>query len=94
MDKNYPSFKWDSNGISAFEKQFDTNNNFIGYNQNSYVRFDSFGIYGIQNNLNFVPKTEKDIYDNAKFGMTWSRFFMKNNTEDGGSVEISSDQDF
>ena len=95
MDKNYPSFKWDSNGISAFKKEFDTNNNFIGsYNQNSYVRFDSFGIYGIQDNLNFVPKTEQNIYDNAKFGMTWSRFFMKNNTEDGGSVEISSDQDF
>ena len=94
MDKNYPSFKWDSNGISAFEKQFDTNNNFIGsYNQNSYVRFDSFGIYGIQNNLNFTPVKEADIYDNAKFGMTWSRFFMKNNTEDG-SVEISTDEDF
>lgn len=93
MDKNYPSFKWDSNGISAFEKQFDTNNNFIGYDQNSYVRFDSFGIYGIQDNLNFVPKTEQDIYDNAKFGMTWSRFFMKNNNGNG-SVEISTDEDF
>lgn len=94
MDKNYPSFKWDSNGISAFKKEFDTNNNFIGsYNQNSYVRFDSFGIYGIQDNLNFVPKTEQNIYDNAKFGMTWSRFFMKNNSENG-SVEISTDEDF
>lgn len=93
MDKNYPSFKWDSNGISAFEKQFDTNNNFIGYNQNSYVRFDSFGIYGIQDNLNFTPVKEADIYDNAKFGMTWSRFFMKNKSENG-SVEISTDEDF
>lgn len=94
MDKNYPSFKWDSNGISAFKKEFDTNNNFIGsYNQNSYVRFDSFGIYGIQDNLNFVPKTEQNIYDNAKFGMTWSRFFMKNNNGNG-SVEISTDEDF
>ena len=94
MDKNYPSFKWDSNGISAFKKEFDTNNNFIGsYNQNSYVRFDSFGIYGIQDNLNFVPKTEQNIYDNAKFGMTWSRFFMKNNSGNG-SVEISTDEDF
>ena len=93
MDKNYPSFKWDSNGISAFKKQFDTNNNFIGYDQNSYVRFDSFGVYGIQDNLNFVPKTEQDIYDNAKFGMTWSRFFMKNNSGNG-SVEISTDNDF
>ena len=94
MDKNSPSFKWDSSGISAFEKQFDTNNNFIGsYNQNSYVRFDSFGVYGIQGKLNFTPTKEQDIYDNAKFGMTWSRFFMKNNTEDG-SVEISTDEDF
>lgn len=94
MDKNYPSFKWDSNGISAFEKQFNNDNEFIGYDQNSYVRFDSFGIYGIQDKLNFVPKKEQDVYDNAKFGMTWKRFFMKNNTDDGGSVEISSDQDF
>ena len=93
MDKNSPSFKWDSNGISAFEKQFDTNNNFIGYNQNSYVRFDSFGIYGIQDNLNFTPVKEADIYDNAKFGMTWSRFFMKNKSGNG-SVEISTDGDF
>lgn len=94
MDKNYPSFKWDSNGISAFEKQINNDNEFTGYDQNSYVRFDSFGIYGIQGKLNFVPKKEQDVYDNAKFGMTWKRFFMKNNTEDGGSVEISSDQDF
>ena len=94
MDKNSPSFKWDSSGISAFKKEFDTDNNFIGsYNQNSYVRFDSFGIYGIQDNLNFVPKTEQNIYDNAKFGMTWSRFFMKNNSGNG-SVEISTDEDF
>lgn len=93
MDKNYPSFKWDSNGISAFEKQFDTNNNFIGYDQDSYVRFDSFGIYGIQGKLNFTPVKEADIYDNAKFGMTWSRFFMKNKSENG-SVEISTDNDF
>lgn len=93
MDKNYPSFKWDSNGISAFEKQFDTNNNFIGYDQDSYVRFDSFGIYGIQGKLNFTPVKEADIYDNAKFGMTWSRFFMKNKSGNG-SVEISTDEDF
>lgn len=93
MDKNSPSFKWDSNGISAFEKQFDTNNNFIGYDQDSYVRFDSFGIYGIQGKLNFTPVKEADIYDNAKFGMTWSRFFMKNNSGNG-SVEISTDNDF
>lgn len=93
MDKNSPSFKWDSSGISAFEKQVDVDGNFIGYNQATYVRFDHFGIYGIQKNLNFVPRKEDDIYDNAKFGMTWNRFFMKNNTDDG-SVEISSDQDF
>ena len=92
MDKNSPSFKWDSSGISAYYPNI-VDGETIGYDNTTYVRYDPWGIYGISNRENFKPQSEDEIYAAAKFGMTWSRFFMKNDT-DIGSVEISTDEDF
>ena len=92
MDKNSPSFKWDSSGISAYYPNI-IDGETIGYDNTTYVRYDPWGIYGISNRENFKPQSEDEIYAAAKFGMTWSRFFMKNDT-DIGSVEISTDEDF
>lgn len=92
MDKNSPSFKWDSSGISAYYPNI-IDGETIGYDNTTYVRYDPWGIYGISNRKNFKPQSEDEIYAAAKFGMTWSRFFMKNDT-DIGSVEISTDEDF
>lgn len=92
MDKNSPSFRWDSSGISAYYPNI-VDGERIGYDNTTYVRFDPWGIYGISNRENFKSSSEDEIYAAAKFGMTWNRFFMKNNT-DVGSVEISTDEDF
>jgi len=60
-----------------------------------FVRFDQYGMYGIDwenSEEPFEPTKIEDIYDNAKFGMTWERFFMKNKNATG-SIEVSNNND-
>lgn len=84
----YPGFLWDGTGINAY-KFNDTG----AVDLTSFVRFDQFGLYGVKNTgTTFKPTSEEEIYDNANFGLTWNRFFLKNG-DDTGSVEISSESD-
>lgn len=84
-----PSFTWDQYGINAYT--INAENGSTDYQQ--FVRFDKYGLYGIQGLKNdFHPKNEDDVYKNANFGLTWHRFFMKSGT-DGTGVEISTDKD-
>lgn len=85
-DENAPSFVWDANGISAYLLD-----QYGVANENQYVRFDKYGLYGI-NGSNVVIDSEQDVWNNASFGFTWNKFFLKNQTNYGG-VEISSDSD-
>ena len=85
-DENAPSFVWDANGISAYLLD-----QYGVANENQYVRFDKYGLYGV-NSSNVVINSEQDVWDNASFGFTWNKFFLKNKTSYGG-VEISSDSD-
>ena len=87
LDGQFTTFRWDSKGISAYVP-IDGG----GINLGKFVRFDHYGIYGVNGKSNFSPNSEQDIYDNANFGMTWNRFFMKNN-KGTGSIEISTDKD-
>lgn len=84
--KDSPTFMWDEKGISAFSI-LDS-----GADLSTYVRFDKYGLYGIRNNQNFNPNSELDVYENANFGLTWSKFFLKN-TSGGNQIEISTDRD-
>ena len=86
-DGDAPSFRWDSNGLTAY----DFNNGGISFNK--FVRFDRYGIYGYSGNeANFVPSSEQDIWDNGSFGLTWRGFFLK--STNGSSVfEISNESD-
>lgn len=89
MNGDFPSFRWDANGISAYEfKQI--NNQPANFNYSKYVRLDQYGLYGINDINNFIPGKEQDIWDNAHFALTWKGFMLKN---DNGSVEISSVND-
>lgn len=85
-----PSFSWDKNGINAFFINADGSTN-----TSKFVRFDKYGLYGIskQDSATYIPTSEGQIYSDADFGMTWSRFFMKSNDELGHSIEISTDKD-
>ena len=84
-----PSFIWDSDGISAYAQDES-----IVDNISKFVRFDQYGIYGLNWNEEepFKPTSLQDIYDNATFGLTWDKFFLKGGS-DIGSIEISSEND-
>ena len=92
MDGNFKTFRWDESGINAYYKLSDDS----GINLSKFVRFDHFGIYGIDTDAsagtNYEPESEDDIWDDAKFGMTWKGFFIKNKYGNH-SVEISSTDD-
>jgi hypothetical protein len=96
LDGNHATFRWDSRGINAFSIQYDEENeNAQLVNLAKFVRFDMYGIYGIDGNADFIPSAdngEQEIWDNALFGMTWRGFFVKNKG-DNGWVEISSEND-
>lgn len=87
LDGQFTTFRWDSKGISAYVPIEGG-----GINLGKFVRFDHYGIYGVNGESNFSPNSEQEIYDKANFGMTWNRFFMKNN-KGTGSIEISTDKD-
>lgn len=89
---SYPSFRWTSSGIEAF------NFSETGVDFTTVVRFDQYGIYGIKNSSTtasepWTPKNEDDIWNSANFGLTWKGFFLKN-TGDSHRFEISSEDDF
>lgn len=94
-DGNNPTFRWDAYGMSAYATARDEDNTLLGIDKNTFVRFDRFGIYGIKQGkeaAEFVPNSENEIKEAAKFGMTWSGFFLKN-TDENGMLEVSSEND-
>lgn len=100
MDGNHTAFRWDADGINAY-----WNDSTVGTIINKFVRFDQYGIYGINNwdsGQTVTPydpsvednglKGEDKIWRDAQFGMTWKGFFIKNKYGTG-YVEISSEKD-
>ena len=88
---NAPSFRWDPYGLNAYG--VNTASEIQDVNTRKFVRFDQYGVYGLEltgvSNL-YIPTSINDIYRDAKFGMTWEKFFIKNITNNGG-IEINSD---
>ena len=88
LDGENPSFRWDAAGISAFGQNQDGT-----YDLNTYVRYDKYGLYGVQNGQDYAATSLDDVKENASFGLTWDGFFIKNKYRDG-YVSISSTDDF
>ena len=92
---NFPSFRWDANGLAAyaFDKDPDTGlpQNF---QFNKVVRFDQYGLYGFINSeaTDFIPESLNDVLTNAQFAITWDGFQIKSN-DGGGYIRISSADD-
>ena len=85
---DFPSFRWDPNGLNAYKFNEDGS-----VDTTQFVRFDQYGIYGMQNaDEVYVPSDEQQIYNDANFGLTWSKFFMKSVNGDK-SIEISTEKD-
>ena len=95
MDGLYQSFRWDKNGLTAY----DGNGNYL--NTQKFIRLDHFGLYGVDFSsasdpelVDFIPLSESDIWNfpYTNFGFTWNKFFLKNKYGDH-YVEISSTDD-
>lgn len=86
-DGDNPSFRWDTYGLNAYGFGEDKTD------LKTYVRFDKYGLYGVQNGEDFQASSLEDIKDAAQFGLLWDGFFIKNSYTDG-YVSISSDNDF
>ena len=65
-----------------------------GYDLQTFVRYDQYGLYGIKDNGTFLAQSLEDVKDKAHFAVTWDGFFIKNSYPGGGRVEITSDNDF
>ena len=87
LDGAAKTFKWDSQGISAYARFAEE-----GTDTSTYTRFDRYGIYGISELEDFKPTSEASIWDNANFALTW-RGFMLNNQEGNGHLSITTDND-
>jgi len=91
-NEDFPSFRWDSDGLTAYKFSF---NEYSGKNEvnfNKFVRHDQYGFYGYNGtNGDFIPTSIEDIQDNATFGLTWNGFFMK--AKDGSSSVIINSND-
>lgn len=97
-NSNSPSFRWDKNGISAYQSTGYTTEidgqTIDTYNLQTFVRYDQYGLYGIKDNGAFKAESVEDIKDKAHFAITWDGFFIRNSYKGGGRVEITSDNDF
>ena len=95
---------WDSKGITSYKTEYDDSGDVIKVDTSTFVRQDEFGIYGIKNNAGFnarvmdatvgdkpkvgVEKIERD----ASYALTWDGFMLKS-SDNGGRVEIDSEDD-
>lgn len=98
MNNNYPNFRWDNYGISAFAWRPGQVGQDASIWFNQFVRFDQYGLYGIRTGSNaytpYEPNNLDQIKNDAIFGLTWDGFFLKSQHEDGAVVSISSTDDF
>ncbi len=99
MNGSYPTFRWDSSGLSSYYFEQDAQGNLTNYSQSKFVRLDQYGLYGINNDSAFVT-TEPDadgavgedkVEKYSKFYLTWSGFGIKT---DSGAVSITSNNEF
>ena len=108
-DGAHATFRWDKNGINAFDTTQNENNELLGVNPSTFVRFDQYGIYGMKSfnsddNSSYDPQEEitvgtkkisgeDKIWNDASFGLTWKGFFLKNKGTDNQQIEISTTND-
>lgn len=83
MNGNDATFRWDSHGLSAFDYTRSANNVISGIDTHKFIRFDKYGLYGINNDgvedvdkdgvdgANWVPEDLGNVLDKASFALTW-----------------------
>lgn len=101
-NKEHSSFRWNAQGINAFSATTWGEDN-ISYDPAKFVRFDQYGIYGMNGTVyeQFNPDKpgtdgkvgEDKIWNEAQYALTWKGFMLRRQSEDGGQVTISSTDD-
>ena len=86
---NDPAFRWDDKGINAFSSFVD-NQGVKRYNPNTYVRHDQYGLYGINQIMNFEPTSIEEVEDESRFSITWKGIRMNN---DDGEIVFRADEE-
>ena len=101
LNGDYPSFRWDRNGLSAYQFNLAQNGQPQSFNFSKFIRFDQYGIYGIDGHPNFNPNVptnnitgQEKIWQTANFALTWDGFLLKSSHANGGYISITSSQDF
>ena len=103
MDGSFPSFRWDSAGISAYEYELSSiTGEPTNFNYGKFVRMDQYGLYGMNGFPNFNSAEsdndgvsgEERIWRHANFALTWKGFSLKSSHDKGGYISITSDNDF
>ena len=72
MTGDVASHRWDDKGITAYKTNYATDGTdyqILSVNSSSFVRFDEFGLYGIQNNANFDARSADNKGDGLKYGI-------------------------
>lgn len=88
INGNQPAFRWDASGLNAYQKE--TSGQF---NNKNFVRFDQYGIYGIQDAPSgFAPQSENEVWEKANFALTWRGFLLRKKNQ-YGSIIIDSERD-
>lgn len=67
------TFRWDKTGINAYSLDTDSSGNIVNAHENSFVRFDRFGLYGYKGESKFIPNSVDEIIgnNNTIFSLTW-----------------------
>lgn len=97
MNGSYPTFRWDSSGLSAYYF-YEDEKGVTNYSQSKFVRLDQFGLYGINSDSAFNVFTpdidglvgEDKIKKHSHFYLTWSGFGIKT---ESGAVSITYEND-
>lgn len=94
MNVNDPVFRWDAFGLSAFDTDWYNGDIVSAPNKYKFVRFDKYGIYGINSSenstaidgLSWKPSSQDEIDDNATFALTWEGLKVTGST--GGTARL------
>ena len=95
MSGSFPSFRWDSLGLDAYHFELDKQTNQPqNFNYARFVRFDQYGLYGINGETEFKATSVEDIEAEASFALTWNGFLLRNKYSENAYVSISNTKDF
>ena len=92
MNADEPVFRWDAFGISAFDfiaQENDFGTTIGAINPNRFVRFDKYGIYGINGNADGITwhaTSAENAEQLATFALTWEG--LKVTGDGGGTAHI------